>query len=263
MPRDTQDLQRIESFGTRFNELISERLVAWSGGVAYIHSGYPKIWDMNFLDLRASGLSARDIAAEADGVMGAAGCEHRRVQVLDPDVGAALEPEFTDLGWSTDLHVVMTHRREPNRVFDTSSVEEIGAAAWPGRVEQMRSYAATDDPETQRQMRGLYDLMFEVVDARDFAIVEDGKAVSFALLLTDGSIGQIEDVATLEAYRNRGYSWRVMSKALDESRARYDLTFLIADDRDWPKDFYSKLGFDAIGTHYYFLKKPPQEERPA
>ena len=263
MLRDAAELARIESFGAAFNEQISERVFPWSGGTAYIHDGLPKIWDANFLDLSVRGLTAREIAAQADEVMGPIGCEHRRVQVLDPEVGADLEAEFGALGWSTDVHVVMSNRREPNRKVDTSSVQEVGAAAWPGRAEQMRSYSSTDDPETVEQMRALYDLMTEVAHARDFAIVENGKAVSFALLLTDGSIGQIEDVATLEAYRNRGYSWRVMAKVMEESRATYDLTFLIADDRDWPKDFYSKLGFDAIGRHYYFLKKPQEEERPA
>jgi GNAT superfamily N-acetyltransferase len=103
----------------------------------------------------------------------------------------------------------------------------------------------------------LYDLQTEAADARDFAVVEDGKPVSFALLFSDGVTGMIEDVATLDAYRKRGLSRAVVTKALEVSRREHDFTFLIADDRDWPKEFYSKLGFDVLGRHFFFLRTPP------
>ena len=256
-------LGRIEDFLTRLNRSISERVVDWPGGVAYVNETLSKVWDANFLDLYDAALSADEIASYADDIFGPTGCKHRRLRVFDPELGSKLEPAFAELGWETDIHLVMTHERTPNRVVDTSVVEELGAAAWAGREEQMRSYPFADDDETIRQMRALYDLIGEVASGRDFGIVEDGKPVSFALLYSDGSIGQIEDVATLEAYRNRGLSWRVIVKALDESTAHHDLTFLIADDRDWPKDFYSKVGFDPLARHYYFLKHPPDAKRPA
>ena len=93
------------------------------------------------------------------------------------------------------------------------------------------------------------------------AILADGwvtAVISFALLFSDGTTGWVEDVATLEPYRRQGLSRAVVTKALEESRARHDFTFLIADDRDWPKHFYSQLGFDILGRHYYFLKQPPE-----
>lgn len=263
MPDDRHDLERIEDFLSAFEAGVSDRVVEWHGGVAYIDRGLRKIWDLNFLDLRDGRLSVEDIAAAADEILGGVGCEHRRVRVTDPEIGAALEPDFTELGWNTDVHVVMCHRREPNRIVDTSAVEEVGDATWSGRQEQMSSFAATSDAETIRQMRSMYDRMTRVGRARDFAIMEDGKAVSFALLFSDGKVGQIEDVATLDGYRQRGYSWRVMAKALEVSRAEHGSTFLIADDRDWPKDFYSRMGFDAIGRRYYFLKRPEKEKEPA
>ena len=256
------ELQRIEDFISRLTARVSKRVLDWMGGVAFLNDDLSKIWDVNFLDLHETALSAEEIADEAEGIFSAAGCDHRRVRVLDPVAGAALEPSFTELGWETDVHVVMAHRRLPNRVVDTSAVREIGAATWPGREEQMRSYAFANDEETLRQMRVFYDLLVNAAAGRDFGIVEEGRAVSFALLYSDGSIGQIEDVATLEPYRNRGYSWQVVMKALEESKATHDLTFLIADDRDWPKSFYTKVGFDPVARHHYFLKKPPDAERP-
>ena len=261
MPDDARDLERIEAFGSALDALLCERVSTWTGGRAYTHGGLPKIWDLNFLEVTGGALGAEEIAAAADEILGANGCDHRRLKVPDPELGASLEPGLVELGWEPEVHVLMAHRRAPNRKVDTSAVKEIGAEAWPGREEQMKTRATS--AEELRQMRGLYDLMVGVGGARDLAIVEDGRAVSYALLFSDGKTGQIEDVATLEPYRNRGYSWRVVAKALELSEAEHDLTFLIADDRDWPKDFYSKVGFDPVGRHYFFLTRPQEAKEPA
>jgi hypothetical protein len=37
-----------------------------------------------------------------------------------------------------------------------------------------------------------------------------------------------------------------------------DLVYLAADDEDWPKHMYAKLGFDEAGRSFDFVKKPPQ-----
>ena len=251
------DLERAQKFLVALQERISRSVVPWRGGTAYLHPGLPKVWDVNFLFLTADDLSAAEIAAEADRIMAPAGCEHRRVGTFDAERGARLAEEFEALGWETDVHVVMGHRREPDKTVDTSMVQELGDRTWASRLEQTHSYAGYDS-EVDPQMRALYDLTGEVVDKKDFGIVADGKVVSFALLFSDGRTGQIEDVATLDGYRGRGYSRAVVQHALEESLARNYFTFLIADDRDWPKQFYTKLGFDEIGHHYYFLRKPSQ-----
>lgn len=251
------DLQRAELFITRLDQTLSERTVTWPGGIAYLHTGLPKIWDLNYMLLEDGTLDAATIARHADEIMGDAGCEHRRVCTHDPEVGARLEPGFTALGWETDVHVIMGHSREPDRIVDTSAVKEVGDLAWPSREAQMRTYPWADDASVS-QLRTVYSMTVEAANAKDFAILDGGKAVSFALLFSDGTTGWVEDVATLESHRRKGLSRAVVTKALEESRARHDFTFLIADDRDWPKHFYSELGFDILGRHYYFLKQPPE-----
>ena len=37
------------------------------------------------------------------------------------------------------------------------------------------------------------------------------------------------------------------------------MIFLIADDADWPKELYAKLGFDPIGRFWQFTKPPEGE----
>jgi ribosomal protein S18 acetylase RimI-like enzyme len=94
------------------------------------------------------------------------------------------------------------------------------------------------------------------VRTRYFAAFADGDVASYCELYTDGRTGQIEAVATLEAYRNRGLASAVVLRALEESRAAGDtLTFLLADEDDWPKELYRRLGFDQSGRLYRFLRK--------
>jgi hypothetical protein len=37
--------------------------------------------------------------------------------------------------------------------------------------------------------------------------------------------------------------------------------FLIADDDDWPKELYAKLGFDPLCRYWQFRRPPPGSRR--
>jgi hypothetical protein len=39
--------------------------------------------------------------------------------------------------------------------------------------------------------------------------------------------------------------------------------FLVADDDDWPKEMYAKLGFEEAGRTFQFLLKPADIEKGA
>jgi predicted acetyltransferase len=65
-------------------------------------------------------------------------------------------------------------------------------------------------------------------------------------------------VLTLERFRKRGLARALVLRALQESRtAGNDVTFLLANRDDWPKELYRKLGFDEIGFTYDFVIPPP------
>jgi ribosomal protein S18 acetylase RimI-like enzyme len=78
----------------------------------------------------------------------------------------------------------------------------------------------------------------------------DGRVVSSCRLYSDGSVAQIEDVATLPTHRQRGYADAVMAKATSEASAAHDLVFLTAVDGRWVKRWYERLGFEQIGLRY-------------
>ena len=254
------ELSRARGFLARAHAAVSETVHPWTWGTAYLHRGYPRVWDLNLLSVDRFDGDPEYLVAEVHQIMGAVGCEHRRFWVPDHALGSELAPAFEEFGWEVDRHVIMVLRGGPDRVVDTSMVEEIGTAAWPGRELQLRSYPWCDDDDLVRQMRGFYESLYDAIHTRDFAVRIDGLPVSFALLYSDGRTGQIEDVATLDRYRRQGFSRAVMQHIISIARTeQHDMIFLVADDRDWPKDFYARLGFEPLGLEYFFLLAPERE----
>jgi predicted GNAT family acetyltransferase len=75
------------------------------------------------------------------------------------------------------------------------------------------------------------------------------------VLYEEGGIGQIDDVVTISRHRRQGFARAVVLAALRTSiEAGNELTFLIADDEDWPKQLYAELGFEAVGRRSEFTR---------
>jgi ribosomal protein S18 acetylase RimI-like enzyme len=234
-------------------------------GTARFDDRVPLRWDSNFLLVEDAPehVGAEELAAEADRVQGAAGLRHRKLELRDERLGDRLTPDFKRLGWTVHRTVLMAQQREPDRRPDLSFVQEVDAEALrEPRAEQQRTYEWGADPEVAEQLYRAKLLAAEQVTIRFFAVVADGRPVSWTDLYLDGTTAQIEDVATLEPYRGRGYASAVVLRAVDEARrAGTDLIFLLADDEDWPKELYRKLGFDELGRTFEFIKtalEPPR-----
>jgi GNAT superfamily N-acetyltransferase len=223
-------------------------------GTALLCDELPRVWSLNYLiverDLDEA--TAETLAAEADELLGDAGLHHRKVEVLDEVAGARLADEFSALGWHVERDLVLPHRRRPDREVDVSMVEEVDSEALaPVWAEAMRKDFGSDD-EVIRQLTE-HKRILAADGARFFATRMDGVLASYCDLYSDGRTGQIEAVQTLERFRNAGLARAVVSRALAASEAGgHDLTFLLADDADWPKHLYEKLGFDVVGSVYEF-----------
>ena len=93
--------------------------------------------------------------------------------------------------------------------------------------------------------------------ARFFGAVVDGQTVCSADLYSDGATAQIESVLTLESFRKRGLGRAVVAEAIRAAlNSGHDFVFLLADDEDWPKELYARMGFEPLGWCYDFLKAP-------
>jgi ribosomal protein S18 acetylase RimI-like enzyme len=199
--------------------------------------------------------TASELAAEADRIMAAEGLGHRKVELTDAEAGDRLADGFRKLGWKAECDVIMVAAREPDAAAVTSIVEEVSVdelvpawtGGWKADPEVLRDDVIQQLIENKRTMR-------DVVETRFFAARIDGEVASYCELYSDGSTAQIENVLTLERFRNRGLARATVSHARAEAQqGGNDLIFLIADRDDWPKHLYAKLGFDEIGRIWEFV----------
>jgi GNAT superfamily N-acetyltransferase len=253
----SSDLERASAFEEAVREASVERRVPSPFGTGLFNDTLPRVWSLNLLRVEASDAQARELAAEAERLQGAAGLQHRRVLLTDQRLGPHLEEPFTSLGWKTDAFVFMGYRRAPARSVETTMVVEVEIADLGPLHERIaRETIPNVDEETVDQIKEAQRLAAQAVDARHFAVVVDGEVVSSTDLYSDGRTAQVEDVMTYPEHRGHGYASAVVMRAVEEGQRDHDFVFLIADSRDWPKELYRRLGFDSLGEKYAYTLSP-------
>ncbi|HKI23310.1 MAG TPA: GNAT family N-acetyltransferase [Gaiellaceae bacterium] len=242
-------LGRIRLF-EREVEMAGSRTVESPFGVGVLEPSLPLRHDSNYLlvERLPLGVGAKELADEAERILGGAGLKHRAVMCFDAGLGERLEPQFAELGWNVRRHIWMAQLRDPEKSADLSIVEEVGEADLrPGRTGEILQYP-WGSAEVAQQLMDAKLLLSERATTRFFGVRVDGEIVSWSDLYVAQGVGQVEDVATKKAHRGNGYATAVVLRAASEARAEgADLVFLVADGDDWPKELYGKLGFDTVG----------------
>jgi ribosomal protein S18 acetylase RimI-like enzyme len=247
------DLARIHRF-EREVEMAGTQTVASPLGVGVLSPELPRRHDSNYFFLERAE-TAREAMAEADRILGGAGANHRVILTFDEELGRQLEPAFLASGWGRQRHVFMAHRREPTKEVDLSTVSEVDEAALrPGRTRAICSYP-WGSPDLAKELLDAKVLLRDRAETRFFGVPVDDEIVAWTDLYLAQSMAQVEDVATLEEHRGQGYASAVVMRAVREAQAAgADLIFLVADDEDWPKELYERLGFEIVGRSYKFIR---------
>lgn len=255
----TEELARALAFEEALRERCAERIVPFSFGRAFFTDTFAAVWDLNHLRVeRFADVTAAALAREAERLHGEAGQPHRRVVVPDEEAGADLEPGFAELGWDAHRFLYMAYRGPRERPGDPALAEEVaGDDVRPLRLEVARTEPWASDEVIVETVLDGNRLVAEQGGARHFAVRVDGAPVSTADLYAEGSVAQVEDVVTSPAHRGRGHASATVARAVEEALAGgAELVFLVADDEDWPKDLYRRLGFEPIGRTWAFLRTP-------
>jgi len=217
------------------------------GGVAVLDPDHAHSRDNNRLLLTAP-VDADTVEGAADEVAGIAGWPHRAAALLWPD-GGDVAAELGRRGWTTVELVVMarpaarTPGGERAEVVDQQEVHEFWARSW-----------RRDLPASPRQEAVIADLIGRehlndtVVAVTDLVVREDGRVVASGQLRVDGATAAVESVLTDPAARGRGHADAVLARAVDlAARAGCDLVVLEAAADDWPRHWYARRGFEAVG----------------
>jgi GNAT superfamily N-acetyltransferase len=248
-------LRRATEFVHGIQDRGAQRHVPFKWGTALLNDDFPRVHDLNFLRVESvpQDVTPEALAEEADHLM--EGLKHRRLELEDQALGDRLSPRFKELGWEVVNLLFMEAKREPDRHLPPGVAREVDLEDHL----HVREQSLRQDPEiakeeeTIRQLRDCFRVYSKAGNMRQFAAFVDGEPVSSCELYSDGETGQIEGVLTLEEHRNRGLGVAIVLLALQEAKkAGHDMVFLIAEDDDWPKELYTKLGFDPIGRTHEF-----------
>lgn len=249
---------RIAAFDRDLADRLSTRTLPTAFGTAYFHDDFPRRYDSNYVwvDAPLVGISAEALAAEADRAQ--SGLGHRKVTyVPDGPEARRLVPELLTLGYRAERLVTMVLDREPD-AWNDEVAEEADADAIGRFLVRVNREADGGAHAAGAEMLSAFRYVLAArAGARFFVVRDDGEIVSIAELYVLGDVAQVEAVYTLEASRGRGFGRAVVLAASKAARALdADLVFLDADDEDWPKVLYGRLGFDELGRYWSFVKSP-------
>ena len=254
----TEAERRIAAFDRDLAERLSTRTLPTAFGTAYFHDEFPRRYDSNYVwvDAPLGGVSAQMLDAEADRVQ--SGFEHRELTfVADGPEARRLAPELMTIGYRAERLLTMVQDREPDHRNDDlageAGVDEIG----PFLVRVNSEADGGKHAAAAEMLSAFRHVLAERAGARFFVVRDVPGIVAVAELYALGDVAQVEAVYTIEAYRGRGFGRAVVLAASKAGReAGADLVFLNADDEDWPKELYGKLGFDELRRFWSFVKSP-------
>jgi ribosomal protein S18 acetylase RimI-like enzyme len=252
------ELDAFADLERRLQRRVSTRVVPFAWGEAFLDDDLPRRFYSNFLlaEGELEGVSAADLAGAADDILGDGAFQHRLVIVRGVRAADRLEAGFRALGYERSGEMIHIHRRAPDRPgalpVDEARFAEVRDLIVATYVEDDQLPSEVAVPFTDHRAKYEREL-----GARFFVARVDGEPAGHCELYVDGDDAQVENVATLVRFRNRGVARSAVLAAVDAAReAGATRTYIVADGDDWPKQLYERLGFDPIGTEIAFLKAP-------
>jgi GNAT superfamily N-acetyltransferase len=225
-------------------------------GEAFFHDELTRVWVLNQLSVDAP-TEADELVSGLDELYGH--LPHRRAFVERSDVGDALAPELKRAGWLVEHDVFMVLRRDRDREPEPGLAREVDEAALRTVEAQTIAEEPFGEPAIVHELLASRGAFGRAGRARYFVAALDGVDACHTTLYSDGVVAQVEDVGTVKAARRRGLARAACSAALDAALAAgHELVFIIADEDDWPKELYAKLGFDPIGHPWAFTRPGPE-----
>jgi GNAT superfamily N-acetyltransferase len=184
---------------------------------------------------------------------------HRWIVVDHEPLWQALSEDFARAGWGVQTHVFMTHRRAPDRLPALDAVREVGHDDLrAAEMRYMDSQPWCTSAEPARQVLTHHLRIGYALGERCFAVYDGDDVCAYAKLRHRDGVAQVEDVVVLDGHRGRGLGRLVTTAALVEGlELEPELLFIVADDDDWPKQLYARLGFEPAGRTRMFHRLPP------
>lgn len=234
---------------------VCDRIEPWEHGTFVAASRFPTYWDYNALRVEGrppGGLTGTALAEAADRLQG--DLAHRKVEIEDEDAGARLRPEFDALGWRTERIAFMLHTG--GVAGDPSPrVREVPADTVDALRREWLGEEALDPEHAAVETAVAHLLPGELVTLA--APDAGGDPAAYSALRIAGREAEIEDVFCTPSQRGRGLATALVATAVARARAAgVEELWIGADDDDWPKELYARLGFETVWLRHDAVRRP-------
>jgi GNAT superfamily N-acetyltransferase len=258
---DDDVLRRALAFELALLRGACDRVVGHALGEALFHDDLRQVWVLNQLIVAADEASADELTGALDELYGH--LAHRRAMILRPPLAARIGHELRRADWLGQRDVYMVLRRERDRPPAAGLAREVDEAT----LRAVEAQTLAEEPQyvgdVVEQLLAMRAAVARVARARYFVAAADGVDAGHATLYSDGVVAQVEDVGTVSAMRGRGLARAAVSAAVEAAvDAGHELVFIVADDDDWPKQLYAKLGFDPVGIPWSVTRPGPSSRAP-
>jgi ribosomal protein S18 acetylase RimI-like enzyme len=248
-------------FVRRTNELLPSQVHQIDEGWVVRSPAWPAVWMLNHVRLTTEVTYEHAVELCRQHLSDA---DFDQVYIDHQDSGPALAERFRQEGWEVDVELNSVLAAEPDRQVDTGAViepsEDEALALMERWIDEDETLALTRDGLAQ--LVEANRLTWRVRNARRLGVRgPDGRLAAITMLFSDGPIAQVEDVYVIPEARGRGHGRAVVSRGIELAReGGHELTFIVADDNDWPKQLYRKLGFEPVGRSW-LLHRPAAKRR--
>jgi ribosomal protein S18 acetylase RimI-like enzyme len=247
-------LERALRFTWAVNEAAADEVVRIDEGAVLRTPSHPDAWSVNCLRLEPA-LGDLDLAG-----VERLGGEHLATPYLHVDI----EEDATALrlfdaakvaGWKTERELVMLLDRAAAPVergdVREGTLDEVLGLVGPWFIEE------GEPPDTVEQLVDRARREHAVYPERLVIGEHEGAPAAMATVRVSGGVAQVEDVYALPQARGAGLGRAVTQEAVRlAAESGAEVIFIVADDQDWPKQLYAKLGFRPAG-HRAQLHRPP------
>lgn len=252
-PGSEDAFERTADFLRRGLESIADSVRPIDGGWLVLTPSLPQVWNLNHIRLVAP-MDYKAALERAEEDLAALPFRHL---VADSDaLGQALASPLRREGFEIEREVVMAATGRPQKRARSAPVIEPDEQAmmaierrWYGEDSRVTADAVEHLLEAaKREQRAWHERHFGIIG-------DDGNLAAITKLRSDGRTAQVEDVYTVPEARGRGFASTLVSHALSQARqGGHAFVFIDADDCDWPKHLYARLGFEPVGRRWVFHK---------